>query len=91
MGTNEAKYTLGPWEFKVINRAFEVHSRFGLIAEPCGRSVSETKANARLIAAAPELLEALKAAKAFHTHQGIDVFPVSDVIDRAIAKATGAA
>lgn len=36
-----------------------------------------------------ELLEALKAAKAFFVHQGIDVYPVSDVMDRAIAKATG--
>lgn len=35
-----------------------------------------------------ELLNACKGAKAFLVYQGIDAFPVSDVLDRAIAKAT---
>lgn len=47
-------------------------------------------ADANLILAAPDLLRALSAVKAFHLMQGIDAFPISDIIDRALEKATNA-
>lgn len=52
-------------------------------------SLTLQKKNARLISAAPDLLEALKAVKTFHILLGIDAYPVTDVMDRAISKAEG--
>lgn len=57
-------------------------------------SYDEAKANARLIAAAPDLLEALTFARKFHAmkcEKGDSGFPAQlvETIDDAIAKATG--
>lgn len=56
-----------------------------------GRSLDEARANARLIAAAPDLLDACEKARDFgsqgDTHEGLSV---SEFIRAAIAKARGA-
>jgi hypothetical protein len=62
-----------------------------------GQSAEEQQANARLIAAAPELLEALRGiqlvAEYTDQHEGMttrDLFPSRfAAVDQAIAKATG--
>ena len=61
---SEAKFTPGPWT-KWRN---SVHSEDGICIAECGNSVrtthlseEESEANTNLIAAAPELLEALEA------------------------------
>jgi hypothetical protein len=53
-------------------------------------SEEEAEANARLIAAAPELLEALKVARQFVHDGSFQIGWNIDRIDAAIAKATGA-
>ena len=57
------QYTKGPWEFTDGNAGYEIHSKNLIVAhittEP--NAVHED-GNARLIAAAPELLEALEKA-----------------------------
>lgn len=64
MMKNENKHTPGPWEFSGCDHAPILH-----IYAPDNkhifhgeRSQTEQEANARLIAAAPEMLEALKSA-----------------------------
>ena len=56
-------YTKGPWILK-FNEEYRcnevVKEGRGVICDPCGDSYEEAKANGRLIAAAPELLETLK-------------------------------
>jgi hypothetical protein len=66
-----------------------------IISSPLARCVAnvhgtdeESKANARLIAAAPDLLEALQYVLSAHGEQLTDAF---DQARKAIAKATGAA
>lgn len=58
------KHTPGPWtvDDSVPDEAVYVMCPSGTIANvgPCGTPDDEDKANARLIAAAPDLLEALK-------------------------------
>lgn len=57
----ETKHTPGPWKV-ASTQAKEVHNvKIGVVARPSGRTFQEMEANARLIAAAPEMLEALKA------------------------------
>ena len=60
---SESKHTQGPWETK---QSTFVHSKRGeFVADcsyPAASDQSEFSANARLIAAAPELLEALEEA-----------------------------
>jgi hypothetical protein len=94
---SEPTHTPGPWRFSTEDG--HVHDEDGLIAEVWGvfpgRDGSEVKANARLIAAAPELLAAVKAFNAFvdeyepcpacsHSPHSTDCF-----IPKAIAKAEG--
>jgi hypothetical protein len=64
-------YTKGPWEVRKEEDIRYVHSNIGLVADIFGRNGrsggvelvdKEADANARLIAAAPELLECLQEA-----------------------------
>jgi len=58
------KHTQGKWELSIKGVAFYIEADTlngeEHIAEVFGHSVSEVEANARLIASAPELLEALE-------------------------------
>lgn len=55
------KHTPGPWDVRKIDNAPSFRGIFGICANGSGNSIrEEEEANARLIAAAPELLEALE-------------------------------
>lgn len=64
--TKEIKHTPAPWHVGDTNKNFDaiVYGADSLCIANCtkvrGRSIEEEDANAQLIAAAPELLEALK-------------------------------
>jgi hypothetical protein len=90
------KHTAGPW------RAYESSDDgwFNIEAESDGSDVvgcegCANEANARLIAAAPELLEALEEAETYLVERGIDIRGVTGrtvilpKMRAAIAKATG--
>ena len=60
----EIKHTPGPWHIDFDDCEADIHSGFGMVAKTMGHGKEqddEGRANARLIAAAPELLEALGA------------------------------
>ena len=56
---NEARHTPGPWEVREHEGLFAFAWERGFVIE--SDSVEQDRADARLIAAAPELLAALKA------------------------------
>ncbi len=95
----QAKYTPAPWALTHYGMAstpdWQIHSGGNLIcnlAETNTRNAQEMSANARLIAAAPDLLEALKAAMAnlrYHTGDKPDFDEVFAPELAAIAKAEG--
>jgi hypothetical protein len=77
-----AQHTPGPWR---VDSHFNIFYKDAMVAFPCISGGLDQKANAQLIAAAPELLEAL---------QQIQRMGYSDIgdrmmVDAAIAKATG--
>lgn len=91
-----AKHTPGPWN----------HGEDGFVYSPCGKytladphyadlDIDEREANARLIAAAPELLaaceQALKVVDAHRRASGGDGDITAALIRSAIAKAKGGA
>jgi hypothetical protein len=93
------KHTPGPW---VVNKQHKTISYKGcfdvatadneyLIAQTIGGLGEQEEANARLIAAAPDLLEALKqlASVAIGTEHGKQFEYQIDLAIAAIAKATG--
>lgn len=93
-----AKHTPGPWEYTPYTDHIRAdHSRHWTIAamvemqgcaDPSRDIVAEEKiANARLIAAAPELLESAKMAVAEAVGDGFDDWYVA--LKEAIAKAEG--
>jgi hypothetical protein len=94
----EAKHTPGPW-FLFGNPAHCVggphpqNDTAGVAM--CGmrlRTPEEGEANARLIAAAPDLLAACEEFEAYHQHGSLDQFPaLCSQIRAAIAKAKGGA
>ncbi len=109
-----AKYTPGPWvvrtDFKCGNgqttigvAARDLGAGSGAVAWPCGTTDEQLIANARLMAAAPELLEANKKARAcllncavfMESHGHPDTANVVreyvDMLRAAIVKATGSA
>jgi hypothetical protein len=82
----QTAHTPGPWlpvELKLGSRSF-------WIAIHSGGRLPETEANARLIAAAPDLLEALKAIMS-DRFNGPDSEPIWRRAEAAIAKAEGRA
>ena len=85
-----AKHTTGPWIYAIPGDSF-VASDNGLICRrPAvsggGSAPSNWDANARLIAAAPELLEALQVMLDAAQH---DITTECDIARAAIAKAIG--
>lgn len=60
----EAKHTPGPWRVEPDSSHFDslttIANGSARVAEAAGRTLAECEANAHLIAAAPDLLEALK-------------------------------
>lgn len=87
---SESKHTPGPW----IQDGVTIRAKTPLtsiatvldVAWPCGNVPYDPKANARLIAAAPELLEF---AKEWISRQGSDNNYMTEKARAAIAKATG--
>ena len=53
------KHTPAPWEATFFAKTHAVHAKSGDCVAVCDSATAENEANARLIAAAPELLEAL--------------------------------
>ena len=89
----KTEYTAGPWhaDFQKIS---EVKADNGALIARCNKltSLTNLQANARLIAAAPELLEALEAMKSsFHGVEWMEPLmqQASAMARAAIAKATG--
>lgn len=90
------QHTPGPWKFAhdrndlIVHDGDDVAYVDTLIPE---RPKAEQRANARLIAAAPELLEAARIALAeserANAHFGMDTSPATMALRAAIAKATG--
>lgn len=90
----ESTHTPGPW----VYRDEEIHTEDGQVHVVCfghgygdygGIGGGDEQANAHLIAAAPDLLAALETIVAHIPATELDHWNVLDVIDRAIAKATG--
>jgi hypothetical protein len=83
----ETTYTLGPWNWRADPFDPERFAVYGanVYVDAVGKSIDEARANARLVAAAPDLLAALQRL----------VHPMADDDDlenarEAIARATGA-
>lgn len=97
----QRKHTPGPWTVQeeidgpVQNTRIVAHKKaVASTAQQCGRPHhwNEAEANARLIAAAPELLEACEAlVNAYSIHDGTVHARAVDVAVAAIRKATGEA
>jgi hypothetical protein len=92
--TRETKHTPGPWRAKGVNFGYThcdvlgcPHPIDGGDYAPICRA--DTPENARLIAAAPELLEALEAIKADWAQGYGASLKTEALIDAAIAKAKG--
>lgn len=95
------KHTPGPWEVDELNNTtvWGKKQRFNMLVAKCGDAQiilqEEAEANARLIAAAPELLEACKKVKSdlFQYEGGRlsqqDLLNNIESLGKAIAKAEG--
>lgn len=91
-----SKHTPGPWEYDNggVSRLKDHSGELRLMVDITTDSpiVGEDEANAHLIAAAPDLLEALRRARReWHVGFGVLSGETTDAIDRAIAKAEGRA
>ncbi len=91
---SEAKHTPGPWTFGHWGNDFWVGTEpsglTGKVARviwQMGERVEEGRENARLISAAPEMLEALKIADAVLSGAHMNMKIVEKKIKAAIAKA----
>lgn len=83
-----AQHTPGPW---TRNRHDDIHDANGdLVCGACGPEAADQEANARLIAAAPDLLAALSAAFIHERPSSPATKPAWwDLAAAAIAKAEG--
>lgn len=94
---NGSKHTPGPWHAEpyVTTMKESVYAVFCERADPDGvfigtaGSQPESKANAQLIAAAPDLLNACKLVLRGIGDGSVDVFDVETALQTAIAKAEG--
>lgn len=87
------QHTQGPWRIQGENKDTVTFDAFGSCAQLCGRNL---QSNATLIAAAPDLLEALKNLKGWFDYAkeyGADAYPINESYltqaTTAIAKAEG--
>ena len=82
------KHTPGPWfaEGKEVYNSRDIGGVW--VAETLVHNLATAKADARLIAAAPELLEALERARTFMVNRYATPIELS-TIDAALAKARG--
>lgn len=88
------KHTEGPWFVSGIGVGFEVEDSKGSVViqsqQVVGDKANETrKANVRLAASAPELLEALESLLAVRGGKGGTKYHADDIARAAIAKAKG--
>jgi len=93
---NKPKHTPGPWTAKAYsrtNKCFVATSTGEIIFEQLARSTETISPDARLIASAPELLEALHGLIDFAEALAADGGRSADLREayNAIAKATGGA
>jgi hypothetical protein len=94
-----SKHTPGPWPIKVTGDRKRIRVGVGLVDGPRGYDVAEVysddcdgeeaEANAHLIAAAPDLLDALCVAADYLNGNGWEGDPRMVPIEAAIAKAKG--
>ena len=86
-----SKHTPGPWHVFKDSSIYSKHADYTLAEIVAGMTDEECDANARLIAAAPELLKALQAAlDALRGSAGFDeINNAKKQVKAAIAKATG--
>ena len=90
-----SKYTQGPWNVRRQNPSpttgewMIAGAKPGYLAEVRDCGSGNVEANARLIAAAPELLEALQNLLKVHEGIGGTKYHAGDIARAAIAKATG--
>lgn len=98
--SDKAKHTPGPWIIEATPRSiaedYVIRTEHSVVAAILPLyNEDETDANARLIAAAPELLEAAKEAREalqpFLTEEPAAEWTAARMLDAAIAKATGEA
>ena len=83
------QHTPGPWTYEAEETGFAgaIVAKTGWI---CDFDTDPSLANARLIAAAPDLLEALKVARHMIVEDGTPIGWSVSRLDEVIAKATGA-
>jgi hypothetical protein len=85
---SEEKHTPGPWLADGAS-VYEERDDFSVICNFWSSSLPEWEDNARLIAAAPDLLEALKMADAALRGANMNMAVMQRKIEAAIAKAKG--
>ena len=83
-------HTPGPWRVEEYGRYVVVRGCDGRIVHEIRIKAPDAPANARLIAASPELLAALiRIVDAMDARDGDEIVPGVDAARQAIAKATG--
>ncbi len=88
--TVSTKHTAGPWESQAT-AGHDIHGQSSVYSECDGKDIAivyDGEANARLIAAAPELLEALREIQD-HLYTKQDFARCREMARAAIAKAKG--
>ncbi len=81
--------TSGPWSIEQpVRRGAWIYGPDGYVALTCGNTDEEAEANARLIAAAPDLLAALEMATEMLVRYST-FFSLKGPIETALAKARG--